>query len=103
MKCTPDGQPEGTGIDTAIGCIPFADNNAFVEFVLGWSIGIGGGIAFILSVIAGFIIATSAGNPKKLVAGKELLMAALSGLMLLIFSVFILRFFGYDILGIPGL
>ncbi len=102
MKCDPAGQPSGTGIDTAIGCIPFADNNAFVEFVLGWSIGIGGGISFILSVIAGFMITTSAGDPKKLVAGKELLMAALSGLMLLIFSVFILRFFGYEILGLPG-
>ena len=102
MKCTPDGQPEGTGIDTAIGCIPFADNNAFVKFVLGWSIGIGGGIAFVLSAVSGFIVATSTGNPKKLAAGKELLMAALSGLILLIFSVFILRLFGYEILKIPG-
>ncbi|MBU0570375.1 hypothetical protein KKB40_06415, partial [Patescibacteria group bacterium] len=102
MKCDPAGQPAGTGIDTAIGCIPFADNNAFVKFVLGWSIGIGGGISFLLSAASGFIMATSAGDPKKLAAGKELLMAALSGLLLLIFSVFVLRLFGFEILQIPG-
>ena len=46
---------------------------------------------------------TSAGNPDKLRAGQELLTSAVSGLILLIFSVFILRTIGIDILGITRL
>lgn len=65
-----------------------------------WAVGIGGGIAFLLIVYAGFMIMTSAGNPERLKAGQELLTSALSGLILLIFSVFVLRFIGIDILGL---
>jgi hypothetical protein len=90
------------GIETAIGCVPFEDANAFVGFLLRWGIGIGGGIAFLLILVAGFLIMTSTGDPKKVQAGKELLTAAITGLLLLIFSVFILEFIGVDILGIPG-
>ena len=93
----------GNGIDSAIGCIPFNDITSFSSFFLTWGIGIGGGIAFILMVYAGFMIITSAGNPQRLEAGKELLTSAISGLLLLVFSVFILRIVGVDILKIPGL
>lgn len=49
------------------------------------------------------MIMTSGGNTEKTKAGKELLTAAITGLMILIFSVFILDFFGLRILRIPGL
>jgi hypothetical protein len=91
------------GIDTAIGCIPVTSNEAFAEFLLRWGMGMGGGIAFIMIVYSGFLITSSAGNPQRLQAGKELLIAALTGIILIVFSVFLLRFFGYDILGIPGI
>lgn len=65
-----------------------------------WSVGIGGGIAFLLIVYAGFLIMTSAGNPERLKAGQELLTSAISGLILLILSIFVLRFIGIDILGL---
>lgn len=90
----------GKGIDTAIGCIPVENTNAFIGFILGWGIGIGGGIAFLLVIYAGFQITTSSGDPKRLQAGKELLTSALAGLLLLIFSVFILRLVGVEVLGI---
>jgi hypothetical protein len=90
-------------VDTAIGCIPFTSNSALNTYLLTWAIGIAGGIAFLLIVYASFMISTSAGDPKKLQAGKELLTAAISGLLLLIFSVFILRTIGVEILNIPGL
>ncbi len=68
--------------------------------ILRWAVGIGGGIAFLLMLYAGFMIMTAAGNPERLKAGQELLTSAISGLILLIFSVFILKFLGIDILGL---
>jgi hypothetical protein len=88
---------------TAIGCVSIRDQNTFVNFVLGWSIGIAGGIAFILIVYSAFLIITSGGNPQRLQAGKELLTAAVSGLLLLLFGAYILRLIGVNILNIPGL
>lgn len=90
-------------IDTAIGCIPVFDLNGpqgFMSFVLGWGVGVAGGIAFLLILFGGFQIMTSSGDPGKLKAGKELVGAAISGLLLLIFSTFILRIVGVDILNI---
>lgn len=95
----------GQGIDTAIGCILFASGNPqqdFIGFFLKWAVGIGGGIAFLLIVYSAFMVITSQGNPERLKAGQELLGAAISGLILIIFSVFILRVIGVDILKIPG-
>ena len=65
-----------------------------------WAIGIAGGIAFILIIVSGFMISTSSGDPKRLQAGRELLTAAITGLLLVIFSAFILRLLGVDLLGI---
>ncbi len=62
--------------------------------------GIAGGIAFLLILYAGFQIMTSAGSPQRVQSGKELLGAAISGILLLIFSTFILRIVGVDILKI---
>lgn len=90
----------GDGINTAIGCIPVNNVNNFTGWILGWAIGIGGGIAFLLIVYASFMTITSQGNPERLKAGQELLTSAISGLILLIFSVFILKFIGVDILGL---
>lgn len=91
-------------IDTAIGCIPvLGGQEDFLGFILGWAIGIGGGIAFLLIVYAGFMITTSQGSPDRLKAGQELLTSAISGVVLLVLSVFVLRFIGIDILKIPGL
>jgi len=92
-----------TKIDTAIGCIPVLSNDGgteFMEFILRWAIGVGGGIAFLLILYAGFMLMTSTGNPERIKAGQELLTSAISGLILLIFSVFILNFIGINILGI---
>lgn len=91
------------GIDTAIGCIPVEDTTAFVTFLLRWAVGIGGGIAFILLVVSGFMIMTGSGNPEKVQAGKELTTSAIMGLIMIIFSVFILKVIGVDILKLPGL
>lgn len=97
MLCDSD-----TGIKSAIGCIPITETQRFTEFLLRWAMGIAGGIAILLIAYAGFMITTSAGNPQKLQAGKELLEAALMGLGLLIFGAFLLNLIGVQILKLPG-
>jgi hypothetical protein len=96
------------GAWTAIGCIGAtapnqpSDFGAFVRDIIKIGTGLGGGIAFLLILFSGFQTMTSAGNPEKLHEAKELMGAAISGLLLIIFSVFLLRLIGVDILQIPG-
>lgn len=101
LTCTPPGSDPNTGINTAIGCIPVAGTQAFTEFLLKWGMGIAGGIAILLIIYATFLVMTSAGNPQRLQAGKELLTAAVMGLALLLFGAFILQLIGVSILNIP--
>lgn len=87
---------------TAIGCLS-TDPTEFIRDLLSFGSGIAGGIAFLLILFGGLQIMMSSGNPEKMQAGKELVGSAVSGLLLIIFSVFLLRFVGVDILGIPTL
>lgn len=118
LQVGPDGQPVKNSVrhkdsaifcdsaksqlETALGCIPLNDTNQFVKWFLGWAIGIAGGIAFLLILFSGFQIMTASGNPERLQNGQELLTAAISGLILIIFSVFLLKLIGITILEIPG-
>ncbi len=88
----------GTSINSAIGCIPFIDNSEFLGWILGWAVGVGGGVAFLLIALATITIMTSQGNPDKIKEGQERLTSAISGLILLIFTTFVLKFIGIDIL-----
>lgn len=101
LRCNPSGGKADSGIETAIGCISVLDSpDVFLGAILKWAVGIGGGLAFILIVYAGFMIMSATGSPDRLKAGQELLTSALSGLILLVFSIFILKFIGVDILGL---
>jgi len=91
----------GEGMVTALGCIPTKPDK-FVIWFLQKAIGLGGGIAFLLIIWGAFTIITSAGNPEKLNNGKEIIVSAVSGLLMIIFSVVLLKIIGVDILGIPG-
>jgi hypothetical protein len=86
-------------IRTAIGCIPTQPLEFIGQFrdIL---IGIGGGIAFLLMIIGSAFILTSQGNPERIKHGKEIFVGALVGLLIMIFSVFILQLIGVDILGL---
>lgn len=98
-ECSANGT---TGINTALGCIPTNDMNSFVAWLLGKLVAISGGIAFLLIAFGVFQITTSAGDPKKVQAGSELITSALSGLLFIILSLFLLKLIGVDILHLPG-
>lgn len=105
-NCTTTGAHPGPGIDTALGCISTsadATEDSFFTSVIKIAVGLGGGLALILMLFGVFIVTTSAGIPDKLKEGKEIITSAISGLIFIILSVFLLRLIGVDILGLPGL
>jgi len=63
-------------------------------------IGVGGGIAFLLMIVGAAFILTSRGNPEAIARGKEVFVGALTGLLIMIFSVFLLELIGSDMLGL---
>ena len=95
------GSKDNTSTWTAIGCIP-TDPNQVLKEILGLGMGAAGGIAFLLILFGGLQIMTSAGNPEQLNGGRELVSSAVTGLLIIIFSIFLLRFIGVNIIGIPG-
>lgn len=97
------GCEEGTGtIHTAIGCISFNVVNQTARFFLAWGLGIGGGIALFLIGVSGIMLATSSGVPARVEAAKSLFSGAISGLVMLALSVFLLRVIGVNVLGLFG-
>ncbi|MEX0622066.1 MAG: hypothetical protein WD187_03740 [Candidatus Woykebacteria bacterium] len=70
---------------------------------LGFGLGTAGGIAFLLMVFGAYRLIFAAGNPESIQQGREVITAAIAGLLVIVFAVFILRFLGYTILNIGGL
>jgi len=89
------------GIQTALGCIP-ADPRELVKWIFPYLLGLGGLSAFVLIVFSGIQILTSGGNPEKIQGAKETITSAVTGLLFIILSLFLLRLIGGDILGLPG-
>lgn len=88
-----------TDCPTAIGDIP-TDIQGFAARILEIAIGLAGGLALILMVIGSVRVLTSSGDQQKLAAGRDMIVAAVAGLLFLIFSVLILRFIGIQILNL---
>lgn len=90
-----------SGVWTAVGCIsrePTSIARTFIRIGLSMS----GGVALLMILAAGFILATSEGDPKRTSEAKEMVTAAVIGLIFVIFSVVILQFIGFTVLQIPG-
>jgi len=89
------------GVWTGLGCI-YTNTGEFIKkTVFGTMIGLAGVIALLCIMYAAFTLQTSRGNPEKIKKAQELLTSCIMGLMLVIFSVFILKLIGVDILKIP--
>lgn len=96
-----DGTPREHTYYTAIGCLS-TQSDLFVKSILSIVFGVAGGIAF-LAVLAGTAtVLTSGGDPIRLQSGKDMITSSIMGILLVLFSVFLLRVVGLDILKIPG-
>ncbi len=97
INCANEG-----GVWSGAGCI-YTDTKSLIEkTIFGWGIGLAGGFALLCIILAAFQMQSSQGNPEKLKKAQEMLTSCIMGLMLIIFSIFILRLIGVNILRIPG-
>lgn len=98
---------EATGVEksgtyyTVLGCLSTKPEK-FVQSMLSIVFGMAGGVAFMSVLYGSAIVLTSAGNPEKIQAGKETITNSIIGILIIVFSVFLLRVVGFDILKIPG-
>jgi len=90
------------GVSTSLGCIP-VEADKFVAWLLPFVFGIAGGISFLLMVYGFIIMTTSSGDPKAIQGAQETITSAITGLLICIFALFILRLIAVDILKIPGI
>lgn len=87
-------------IQTPFGDIPVNPAGIALAF-LNLGIGAGGGLAFLLMVFGSYRLIFAGGDPESIQKGKQVITAAIAGLLVIIFATFILRLFGIGILGLP--
>jgi len=97
----PGQNPCGDQCSTALGDIP-TKIGPFASKILAIGTGLAGGLALILMVIGSIRVLTSSGDQQRLNGGREMIVAAIAGLLFLLFSVIILQFIGVSVIGIPG-
>lgn len=90
------------GFWTAIGCVDYSLQGFFQDIIFGWGMGFAGVSVLACIIWSAFSLQISQGDPAKVKKSQEMLTACISGLILIIFSVFILRFIGVNVLRIPG-
>lgn len=90
----------GEGYNTALGCIP-TTINGFITTFLKVGLGTAGGIAFLMMVFGAIKILSSSGTPENINSGRELIISAVTGLLFIIFSVFLLRLIGIELFKFP--
>ncbi len=88
-------------VRTAFGMVSTGATD-FTRWALGFVLSIGGGIIFIIILVAGYKLMTSQGDPDKVKNAREQLTAAIVGFIFIIFSLVILELITRDILGLPG-
>ncbi len=105
LKCinggNDDGEEKNKGIWTAVGCIK-SNPTELIQALIRLGLGAAGGVALLSLLAGGFMLSVSEGDPKRVGQAKEMIVASLSGLLFIIFSVTLLQFIGWSILKIPG-
>lgn len=96
------GCAEGGGYYSGLGCISFTSQSIFL-FIFRLAISFAGFYAFLCILYSSYTIQTARGNADNITKARERLTSCIVGLILIIFSVFILVFIGIDVLGLPGI
>ena len=86
---------------TAIGEIN-TNPQTFSRNILRLVLGFAGGILLLMIILNGYKFMTSQGDPEKIKDAREGIIAAIAGILLIIFSLSILQLITVDIIGIPG-
>ncbi len=86
-------------LDTALGNIRVTPSGLTMD-ILKLAVGVAGGVAFLLMIYGGFLFLISAGDPNKLQEATDTIMSAIAGLLMIIFSIFLLNLIGVRILNI---
>lgn len=102
LFCGKSSEGDNPKVYTALGCVPVRMGD-FVTWLLPYLFGIAGGIAFLLMVYGFILMATSQGDPKVVQGAKETITSAITGLLISIFALFLLRLIAVNILHIPGI
>lgn len=89
------------GYLSAIGCIPLQTNSLLASFLLKIGISFAGILALLCIIYGAITLQISQGNPEKVKKAREMMTACILGLLVIIFSIFILRVVGVNILKIP--
>ncbi len=87
---------------TIFGCLS-TEPGEFVKAMLTIIFNMVGGIAFLAVLGGSAMVLTSGGDPQKLQNGKGIITSSIAGLLLVLFSAFLLKVVGFDILSIPGI
>jgi|GEM_PF-5129344 len=90
------------GIWTAIGCIYSDLQRTINEQLFGILIAIAGTSVLFCIIFAAFRMQMSSGNPEKVKAAQDMATSCITGLIMIIFSIVILRIIGVDILRLPS-
>ena len=96
VKCA--GQ---NGYYSAIGCIQFDLSDFITRWVFGFGVSLAGLGALFCIIIAAIRIQLSRGSAETVQSSREMMTSCILGLLLIVFSVFLLNFVGITIL--PGL
>lgn len=89
-------------VETGLGINISTDPAGFIKSIFSFILGISGGIALLLIIYSGYKLMATRGEPETLKAARDQLIAAIIGLVFIIFSLVILEVIGVDILKIPG-
>lgn len=100
--CNGSEHTENPEVNSALGCVPVRIDS-FMIWLLPKVFGIAGGISFLLMAYGFIMMTTSSGDPKAVQGAKETISSAITGLVVCILAVFLLRLIAVGVLKIPGI
>ncbi len=98
VRCNTNGR----GIWTGLGCFETDISALIKNTLLGLGVALGGVVSMLCIIYSSVMLQTSGGNPERIKKAREYLTSCIIGLLLILFSVFLLQLIGVNILRLPG-